>query len=306
MIDIIIVNWNSRDQLRTCIESINQFGTPLVGKVIVVDNGSTDGSAENLTNVTIIRSDENLGFAKACNVGASYATSEFFLFLNPDTEIYFDSLSKPLAYMQSPKNENVGICGIQLIDESCKVSRHSSDFPTPLAFINRAVGLSHFFPKLNYIMSKWDHLDTREVDHVIGAFYLVRNSVFKKLNGFDERFFVYLEDLDFSYRAKLQGDLCVYFAESKAFHMGGGTSKQVMARRLFYSLRSRLLYSFKHFNVVSAIFVVLATLFIEPVSRTLFSVSKKSWAGVREVWSAYYMLWRWLPSWIIKGGVHSE
>jgi GT2 family glycosyltransferase len=150
-------------------------------------------------------------------------------------------------------------------------------------------------------MAEWDHAQTRQVDQVIGAFFLVRRGLFESLHGFDERFFVYFEEVDFAYRARQAGWLSVYLADAQAFHAGGGTSNQVKARRLFYSLRSRLLYAFKHFSWTGAVGVLLATLLLEPVSRTALALFRHSWAGLKETWAAYGMLWRWLPQWVFKG-----
>jgi GT2 family glycosyltransferase len=150
-------------------------------------------------------------------------------------------------------------------------------------------------------MAEWDHKQTRPVDHVIGAFFLVRRELFEALEGFDERFFVYLEDLDFSYRAYQSGWRSVYLGDVQAFHAGGGTSNQIKARRLFYSLRSRLLYSFKHFSWIGASAVLIATLLVEPLSRSVLALLRRSWPGLKETWAAYGMLWQWLPRWATQG-----
>lgn len=304
MINVVIVNWNAGHQLRACIDSITQHTQSLADQIIVVDNGSTDGSeasVEGLSNVTLIGSCANLGFGKACNLGAKQAHGEYLLFLNPDAALYEDTLTEALAFMQDPVNAKVGICGVQLLDESCHVARSCARFPSPLGFALQSVGVDKLIPGVGHIMAEWDHSVTRAVDHVIGAFFLVRREVFDTLNGFDERFFVYLEDLDFSYRARQAGWKSVYLAEAQAFHAGGGTSKHIKARRLFYSLRSRLLYAFKHFSWAGAWVVLLATLLIEPVSRSVLAIARLSWSGLKETWGAYAMLWRWLPQWWFKG-----
>lgn len=302
---VVIVNWNAGRQLLECINSINHHGRCHVSEIIVVDNGSADGSeafAERLQNVKLIKAGENLGFGKACNLGAQEATSEYLLFLNPDAALYADTLSKVLTYMQDPANAKVGICGVQLLDETCHVSRSCARFPSPLGLVAHALGADRIFPRIGHFMAEWDHAQTRQVDHVIGAFFLVRRDLFEALGGFDERFFVYLEDLDFSYRAHQAGWHSVYLADVQAFHAGGGTSNQVKARRLFYSLRSRLLYSFKHFSWIGAFGVMAATLFVEPVSRSVLALLRRSWPGLKETWAAYGMLGCWLSQWVIKGG----
>ena len=304
LISIIVVNWNSGNQLSTCINSIAQHSAGLVEQTIVVDNGSLDGSdasVEGLPNVTLIRTGANLGFGKACNLGAQVAKSPYLLFINPDAALYAETLPKALAYMQDPVNSKIGICGVQLLDEAGHVSRCCARFPTVTGLVAHAVGLDRFFPRVGHFMAEWDHGKTRQVDHVIGAFFLVRREVFDSLRGFDERFFVYLEDLDFSYRARQSGWLSVYLADVQAFHSGGGTSNQVKARRLFYSLRSRFIYAFKHFSWLGTIVILLAALLLEPWTRSALALLRLSGSGLRETWAAYGMLWRWLPQWVFKG-----
>jgi len=141
-------------------------------------------------------------------------------------------------------------------------------------------------------MYEWDHTNTREVNHVTGAFLLVRKKLFEILGGFDERFFVYLEDLDFSLRAYKAGWKTIYLADAHAFHKGGGTSEQVKPKRLFYSLRSRIRYGYKHFNFFSATLLLLGTLFIEPLSRLSLAVSRMSTTEVKNVFKGFAMLWQ--------------
>jgi GT2 family glycosyltransferase len=303
LITVIVVNWNAGKQLFPCIESIIRYGAGLVMQIVVVDNGSVDGSdtsIENLPNVTLIRTGANLGFGRACNVGARQVQSKYLLFLNPDAALYADTLLKAVAYMQDPAQARIGICGVQLLDERGGVARSCARFPSAAGFIAHAAGLTRILPRLGYFMHEWGHQQTRRVDHVIGAFFLVRRELFVDLHGFDERFFVYLEDLDFSFRAHKTGWCTVFLAEAQAFHAGGGTSEQVRARRLFYSLRSRLLYAFKHFSRPGAAGVLLTTLLVEPVARSLLALLRRSMTNLKETWMAYGLLWPWLTKWLLR------
>lgn len=304
LIKVVIVNWNAGQQLSDSIKSIQVHVKDIDATVTVVDNGSVDHSTDFLAQqpeVTLINTGRNLGFGKACNIGAADTDEEFLLFLNPDAALFPDTLEKSLGYMQNPANEKVGICGIQLKDESGHVARSCSRFPSALRFFAHSMGVVHFFPRLGHFMAEWPHDQTREVDHVIGAFFLIRRTLFEQLEGFDERFFVYLEDLDFSYRAHQAGWKSVYLAEAQAFHAGGGTSNQVKARRLFYSLRSRLLYAFKHFSLLGAWLVLLSTLLLEPLTRSGYALLRGSWPALKETWGGYGMLFRWLPQWVLRG-----
>jgi GT2 family glycosyltransferase len=298
---IITVNWNAGLQLEKLASSIEQHHHGLVSSIIIIDNASTDDSLDRVEQLQgkllkplIIRNSENCGFGKACNMGARFATSDYLLFLNPDAQLYADTLPEALAFMQDPANAQVGICGVQLLDESGEVSRSCARFPSALGLVVHAIGFDRFQPHLGHFMTEWNHMRTRQVDHVIGAFFLVRRELYDALHGFDETFFVYLEDLDFSYRASQVGWISMYLADVQAFHAGGGTSNQVKARRLFYVLQSRLLYASKHFSRGGVIAVTLATLMLEPLSRSVLAILRCSWTGLKETWTAYRMLLLWL------------
>jgi len=297
-VDIVIVNWNASEQLMRCLQSIRADRQWPHCTVRVVDNGSTDGSLDTaeaaFSDMAFVRAGANLGFGKACNRGARQGQAEFILFLNPDAELRGDALSQALAALRSPGHARTGICGVQLVDERGHVARSCARLPTAARMAAHAAGLTRRFPRLGYAMAEWPHDATRQVGHVIGAFYLVRRSLFEALGGFDERFFLYFEDLDFSCRAHHAGWASWYVATARAFHAGGGTSRQVKARRLFYSLRSRLLYARKHFSVPGWAAVAAATLLAEPLARLAQALVRRSWASARETSAAYAMLWRWL------------
>ncbi|MBT2334943.1 glycosyltransferase family 2 protein [Variovorax paradoxus] len=304
VIDIVLVNWNSGSQLRDALASIALYHSSLVGRVVVVDNNSSDDSMMNVgvgdsgIFLELIFNKGNAGFGAACNQGAKSCGSEYVLFLNPDAQLFCDSLLIPLSYMQKRENSNVGISGIQLVDSKGQVSRTCSRFPATSLLFAQALGLNKipFLRSWSQHMGEWDHAGDREVDQVIGAFFLVRRTLFEALGGFDERFFVYFEEVDLSYRARQAGWRSVYLAGAQAFHAGGGTSEQAKASRLFYSLRSRLLYAFKHFSLVPAWTLAGITLFIEPVSRAIFSSMRGGLEDVRNTLEGYGMLWRELPS----------
>ncbi len=303
-LDIIIVNWNAGQQLRECLQSIaaaDRRGFELL-RVVVVDNASVDGSLDGIENLrlplTLIRNNENRGFAAACNQGARGSKADYLLFLNPDTRLFEGSLRGPMEFMEQPDNRGIGIVGPQIIDEAGQISRTCARFPTLFRFYVQMLGLNRLFPHFipGYLMTDWDHRESIEVDHVIGAFFLVRRPLFEMLGGFDERFFVYLEDLDFSYRARQAGWRSFYLTGAQVFHKGGGTSEQIRAKRLFYSLRSRVLYGYKHFGRWGGTVLLLGTLLIEPLSRLTLAAVRRSGRDMAETLQAYRMLLGAMPS----------
>ncbi|MFA5863116.1 MAG: glycosyltransferase family 2 protein [Phycisphaerae bacterium] len=299
-LDIIIVNWNAGALLRNCLESIaasNLDGIDLQ-RVVVVDNASSDNSTQGLDDIkiplTLLANPENRGFAAACNQGVQESTADYLLFLNPDIRLYENSLKIPVECVNRPENQKIGVVGIQLVDEQGHIARSCARFPTPRSFFGQMLGLDRLLPGrfLAHPMTEWDHRDSRDVDHVIGAFYLVRRSIFEQMNGFDTRYFVYLEDLDLSLRIRQAGWRIAYLTEAQAYHKGCGTSDQIRARRLFYSLRSKILYGYKHFNPITATALALGTFFIEPVPRIALGLAKGSLATVGETIRAYGLLWK--------------
>ena len=299
---VVIVNWNVGQQLCECLESIDSANLGEFNlNSVVVDNASTDGSAERLDHISlplkVLHNPENRGFAAACNQGANGSKSDYLLFLNPDTCLFEDSLIKPLAFMERPENQQIGIVSIQLFDESGHVARNCARFPTAGMFFSKMVGLDRLFPALfpSHFMTEWDHGQTSEVDQVMGAFFMIRRQLFETLGGFDERFFVYFEEVDLSRRAHDKGWKTVYLADAQAFHRGGGTSEQVKATRLFYSLRSRIKYGYKHFGWFYATILMAGTLFLEPLSRLVLAISRRSGREAKETIKGYAMLWRAMP-----------
>src|SRR5438876_3096585 len=135
-LDIIIVNWNSGGALRDCLLSMgNTSRSDLnLARVVVVDNGSTDGSLDATHNaglpLTVIHNPENRGFAAACNQGAKESKAEYLLFLNPDTRLFRDTLSKPIQFMQQPENAHIGICGVRQVDDLGITTLSCARFPS--------------------------------------------------------------------------------------------------------------------------------------------------------------------------------
>jgi GT2 family glycosyltransferase len=149
----------------------------------------------------------------------------------------------------------------------------------------------------DHFLREWDHLDSRRVDHVIGAFLLMRGGLFRELGGFDERFFVYLEDLDLSVRINRLGKKVWYLADCSAHHVGGGCSRNIKATRLFYSLCSHLIYARKHFRPLTGFLpVLLVTVLAEPLVRLLWAVARLNVAEAGQTVVAYAKLWCALPT----------
>jgi len=306
-LDIVIVNWNSGRQLADCLASLAdaKTGEFELGQVVIVDNDSSDDSLQGVEDfilpLRVIRNVDNRGFAAACNQGALAGGAEYILFLNPDTRLFSVSLTEPLSFMERAENRSIGITGIQLVDDSGQVARSCARFPTPATILAQMLALDRLLPQIfpPHFMTEWDHAESRNVDQVIGAFFLTRRALYQALGGFDERFFVYFEEVDFSFRARQAGWRSFYLAGAEAYHKGEGTSAQAKAARLFYYLRSRIRFCFKHFALPAAVGIMLATLLLEPLSRLALATLRLSVSEVRELAKGYARLWGAVPD-IIK------
>ena len=300
---IVVVNWNSGGQLAECLASLDTMEEDgfAVESVVVVDNGSRDGSTEVLNprrrGFVAIRNVENRGFAAACNQGAMLCDADYLLFLNPDARVVPRTVSEVVRFMSTAEADRVGICGIKLLGEDGRVQRHCARFPSWRNFVAHSLGtraIARCAPG-DFFMYDFDHESSRAVDHVIGAFYFVRRELFAELGGFCEDYFLYLEDLDYSLRARRAGWSTYYLAEAEAFHRGGGTSARIKAARLYYSLRARIIYAFKHFSLFGAFTVALATLAVEPFPRLFRGAARGSVSEVVDTLKGYWMLYTDLP-----------
>lgn len=294
-IDIVIVNWNAGDLLRRCLESIPPAQTDEfeLKRVVVVDNASSDGSAETPKTLdlplVIIHNNENRGFAVACNQGAFGSEADYLLFLNPDTRLYPESLDRPIRFMESPDQSGVGICGVKLIDEGGEVTAACARFPSLVIYVSQMFGLSMLFPKIfhRHFISTEELLHSREVDQIIGAFFLIRKKLFSRLNGFDERFFVYFEEVDLSLRAKRAGYSSYFFSDVAAMHIGRVSSRKAPSMTLYYSLSSRIKYALKHFRKWEAVILIFLTFTVEFVTRMFWAIAGSSIFSSKDIISAY-------------------
>jgi N-acetylglucosaminyl-diphospho-decaprenol L-rhamnosyltransferase len=302
--DIVIVNWNSGKLLRRCLTALADCSEPrqVIGRVVVVDNASVDGSADvadlaGRLPLDIVKNVDNRGFAAACNLGAARGESAHVLFLNPDVEVLDDTLRATTDFLAAGLDQRIGIVGIRLVDSEGTTQRCTASFPSPRSLFGQSVGLDRLFPRVFTppFNKHWDHQDTRDVDQVMGAFLMIRRDVLDLIKGFDERFFVYYEDMDLCLRVKAEGWRSVHFSQPTAFHEGQGTTRNVKDIRLFYFLRSRLLYARKHFGAVGWAVVFASTLILEPVARIFWLLMRGRLAEIGALARGYKLLLSALP-----------
>ncbi|HNS50928.1 MAG TPA: glycosyltransferase family 2 protein [Anaerolineae bacterium] len=262
---VIVVSYNVRDFLRDCLASVLVSGGGLAFETCVVDNGSTDGSAEMVASefpaVRLVRA-ENRGYAAGNNLGlraygfgTQTPAARYALLLNPDTLIAPHALADLLAFLEA--RPQAGIAGPRLVREDGSLDKACRrGFPTPEVAFYRMSGLSSLFPKSRrfgrYNLTYLSPNLTTEVDSVVGACMLIRGQVLADVGLLDEQYFMYAEDLDLCYRAKERGWQVWYNAAVTVLHYKGQSSRQrsTFANVQFY--KTMRLFHDKHFKARSS------------------------------------------------------
>lgn len=297
LLDIVIINWNSTSQLQSCLNSFIQACKPEDVSIVVVDNSANVNDIEEFPFVRLLNPEKNLGFGRGCNLGAAQGKAPFILFLNPDIYFFSDTLTKLLAFLKLDKMpDSVGILGVQLVNSDGSVQKNVARFPEFKDLFPRMLGLDRLFPRLfkSHYVRDMDYTRTQFVDQVPGAFFLIKRPVFEQMGGFDERFFMYYEDVDLSYRAQIAGWDTLYLPAIKVTHSGGGTTDVIKATRLFYVLRSKILFVRKHFGRAPMVFLTVGIYTLELIGRISNAILKLSGEKLLNTIKAYVMLSKYL------------
>ena len=267
---------------------------------MVVDNGSTDDSLAGVRDLSlplqVVQNAHNRGFAAACNQGARAGHADLLLFLNPDTRLLPETLDLSVAFMADPRNSGIGICGGQMLDDDGARDVSCWRFPTLSMFITMSTGLAHVYPRWfpKQRLAPEETNRSGVVDQVIGAYFLIRRSLFEALDGFDERFFLYLEDLDLAYRARRLGYPSYFLAHVPVHHKGRVSSEQVRGERLFYLLRSRTEYARKHWPPWQVVLLSAVQLVVELPVRAIVSSGRRRREEAKEIGRAAWLYIRYL------------
>jgi GT2 family glycosyltransferase len=247
MIDlsVVIVNWNAKEPLKRCLESVYEETTGTTFEIFVVDNASGDGSSQmvrhSFPQVKLVENEENVGFARACNRGLCRAQGRYVVLFNPDTWLPDDALGQMVAFLD--KHPNVGVLGPRIVDRDGIVDpRCARRYPSLRSELFEKLRLDRRFPHSrlfgDYLMTYWDHKDPRDVDALSGACMVIRREALDQVGLLDEDFFMYSEDTELCFRLKQAGWRVVYWPAARVRHWGGYSTSRVRDAMGVEALRS--------------------------------------------------------------------
>jgi GT2 family glycosyltransferase len=276
---VIIVNWNVKNFLKGCLESIYRFTRGIEFEVFVVDNNSSDGSRDmvkaDFPQVRLIENSQNLGFAASNNIALKECASEYVLLLNPDTELADNSLKAMVEYMDA--HAEAGCIGCKLFFGDGSLQHSCRTFPSIFTDLMDNLFLAWIFPRStffnSYRMGYWSHDHVREVDVPAGACLMVRYDIIRSIGFFDTRFFLYYDEIDLCRRIKNGGWKIFFVPYMKIIHYSNKSSKQIPLDIIRWMNRSKLLFFEKHYGRWSIIFLLLSLMMRGFIVWVIFPVS---------------------------------
>lgn len=251
-VSVLIVSYNTRDMTLACIASVLEQPGAGLCEIIVVDNNSSDGSADAIAmrfpGLNLIKSTENLGFARANNLAAKQASCEFILLLNPDTVVLDDAIAKLLSFAEA--NPTARIWGGRTVFADGSLNPYTCwRFMSLWSLATQATGLtsrfgnSDLFDREGY--GGWNRDSVRSVEMIVGCFLLIDTPLWNKLGGFDPRFFMYAEEADLCFRSYAEGTAPLFTPDATIIHHGGASEPEASGKliRLF---RGKATFMHKH------------------------------------------------------------
>lgn len=251
-VSAVIVSWNTRQLTLDCVASLQSTRPALFTEIIVVDNASADDTVPQLRqrypHVQVIANQQNLGFARANNLGMNRSTGRYVALINSDVVVSPGSLEKIVAYLD--RHPDIGLLGPKMILRDGSIGRSVFKFPTVWSWFCNALGLSTAFKGSdtfgNFERTNFDYTKTQDVDVLTGWFWVVRSGALEKVGVLDDRFFMYGEDLDWPKRFHKAGWRVTYYAEAEAIHYCGASSDRAPAHFYVEMNRANLQYFRKH------------------------------------------------------------
>lgn len=249
-LSIIILNFNTAKLVKDCVASVAKHVKDLDYEVIVVDNGSTDGSAKELKNLDVkfIKSDKNLGFGEGNNLGIQKAVGKTILLLNSDTLIKDEVIQKTYTYLK--EHPKVGVLGCALKGQDGYLQLNGGYFPTLrkvfywMSFIDDIPFLGSLLKP--YHLKHFKGEGEKDLDWVTGAFLMVKKAALEEAGVFDPDYFMYVEELDLCFRIKEKGWQIKYLPQYEIIHLGGASTTSAFS--ILSEYKGLKLFYKKHYS----------------------------------------------------------
>jgi len=278
LISVIILNWNGKEFIKTCLDSVFKTKYPNY-EVIVVDNGSTDGSVEFIkskySKVKLIRNRKNLGYAKGNNIGIKSSKGKYLVALSNDTKVDPNWLKELVRVAES--DNSIGICASKQLyfDRPCIINSTGIVVFKDGTARNRGLGEKD--------EGRYDKIE--EVFGAPGASTFFRREMLNKIGLFDSDYFSYQEEFDLAWRARLCGWKCVYVPNALVYHRVGATSRRYPNIAAYYMHRNRLWTIVKNFSL-SSIVIYLPYIFLYELGSILYSLLTQNFIHVKAIFDA--------------------
>ena len=265
-VSVIVVNWNTRELLRECLRSVWETTHEITFEVLVVDNGSCDGSAEMVKAefplVELIQAGSNLGFARATNVGIGRSRGRYICLVNSDVVVRDGCIDKMYSYIK--EHRSIGLLAPRILNADLTLQPSCRGALSPWNTLCRSLALDTIFPRSKLfgglLMNYWPHDTIRTVDAILGCFWMVRREALNAVGVLDERFFMYAEDVDWCQRCRVAGWEVVYFPDTEVVHYGGASSSSAPVSFYIEANRSSVIYWKKHHGMAGVIWIHLVIL----------------------------------------------
>ncbi len=299
---VIVVTWNTRDLTLRCLETLFANTPDLNMRVIVADNGSEDGSAdviaERFPQADLIRNESDFGFARANNAAIEHVDSEWVLLLNPDTEVYPNAINNLLAF--SKLHPEAGITGGRTVFPDGSLNPASAwDKMTVWSLFCYLAGFTILFkdsPLFNpEAIGGWKRDTVREVDMVQGSFFMLPTALWRKLGGFDRRYFMYGEEADMCLRAAAMGYRPMITPDAEIMHLGGASAPRGV--RMLQNWTAKTTTIRRHWSK-ALVPVGLAELWLACATRAFASAARAKLTGRSLENDDWVMMWAKRREWM--------
>lgn len=267
-VSTVVVSYNSESTIEACLNSLTEEEG--INQIFVVDNISTDKTVslvKTFSNVKVIKSERNLGFGAANNLGAKNTKGDYLLFLNPDARVEQGSVAKLAEYLD--RNKETAVVGPKLQNNDGSLQREMAYFPTLFSQILILLRLHRlsFFSK--FVYPDFDYNKTQEAEHLMGAALMIRRKIFEEVEGFDPNFFLWFEETDLLKRIKDREYKIVYLSDAVVTHLVGQSTKKIPWFRKQTIWNKSLLYYFSKHKSLPPLLVLIPFILLSYIAALI-------------------------------------